>query len=184
MKGIGKKIRELRVRKDWTLADLAKKSGVALSSLSRIETERMTGTLESHIQVARALGVRLPELYSDLDPLGAPVEHRRASQDSDKYLHGKGASFTLLTSNALHKNMLPALMTLQAGKSTKEEQAPAGTERFLYLLKGKLEISAGQERVAMNAGDSLYLQASLPHSIKNVGSGQALALSLLSPPSI
>lgn len=184
MKIIGKKIREYRLRKDWTLADLSKRSGVALSTLSRIESGRMTGTLESHVQIAHSLGIRLLELYADLDSPGPMVEHRAGGQQSDQYKQGKGASFTILTSNALHKKMLPTLVTLQTGKSTSQEQAPVGTERFLYLLKGKISVTAGEDRVAMKVGDNLYLQASLPHQLKNTGSGPAAALSILTPPSV
>ena len=176
-------MKTLRLAKDWTLADLAKHSGGALSSLSRIEPGRMTGTLESHIKVSRALGVRLPELYADLDPSGAALEHRQGVP-ADRFLNGKGASFSILTSGGLRKKMLPVLIHLQPGKSSQREQAPAGAEKFLYLLKGKLEVTAGSEKVPMNEGDSLYLQASHPHSLRNIGAGNALALSVVSPPSV
>jgi len=181
---IGKKMRSLRQAKDWTLADLSKRSGVALSTLSRIETGSMTGTLESHVKIARALGVRLPELYADVDPLEALVEHRRGGSPSNKFLTAKGASFMILTSAALKKKMLPVLVSLQPGKSSQREQSPVGVEKFLYLLKGHLEIAAGEEQFRMSPGDCLYFQASLPHLLKNVGSKPALALSMTCPPAV
>jgi transcriptional regulator with XRE-family HTH domain len=181
---LGKKVREYRIAKELTLAELAKQSGVALSTLSRIETGKMTGTLESHIQIARALGARLPELYAELDPLASALEHRTGTDSSTRIHSGKGALLTILTSNALHRKMLPALIQLPAGKSTKTEQTSPGVERFLYALKGKTEVTVGSQRVRMNAGDSLYFQAANPHSFKNTGGGQALLLSLTSPPSV
>ncbi len=181
---IGKKIRQLRRTRDWTLADLAKRSGVALSSLSRMETGRMTGTLESHIRITRALGVRLPELYADLDAGGSPLEIRRNSEEADRLGQGKGAWLTALATGISQKKMLPVLVRLQPGRSTRQQQGPVGTERWLYLLKGKLEIVAGQEQVRLNKGDSLYLQGSLPYQLKNVGHGPALALSVSSPPAL
>ena len=181
---LGKKVREYRIAKDLTLADLAKQSGVALSTLSRIETGKMTGTLESHLQIARALGARLPELYVDLDPLASGLEHRKGTDASTKINSGKGALLTILTSNALHRKMLPALIHLPSGKSTKPEQTAPGIERFLYALKGKAEVVLGAQRVRMNPGDSLYFQASTPHSFRNTGGGQATLLSLTSPPSV
>ncbi len=184
MNNLGKTIREHRVLKDMTLADLSKQSGVALSTLSRIETGRMTGTLESHIQIARALGARLPELYAELDPFGAVLEHRKGSDPSAKVQSGKGTFLTILTSNALHRKMLPALIHLPAGKSTKSENAAAGIDRFLYGLKGKVDVSVGTERVRMNPGDSLYFQASTLHSFRNTGGTEAVLLSLTSPPSV
>lgn len=181
---IGEKIREFRLQKGWTLADLAKRSGVALSSLSRMETGKMTGTLESHLAVVRAFGIRLSELYAELDPLEASVEHRPKDLHPEKTLISKGVSYALLASGSLKKKMLPTLLGLGPGKSTHREQAPVGTEAFIYLLKGRVEAVIGKERIRLNTGDTLYFQAALPHQLKNVGPGGAVALKVTSPPAI
>ena len=181
---IGKKIREFRKRSDWTLAELAKHSGVALSSLSRIETGKMTGTLESHVKIARSLGVRLQELYEELDLQGPPFEVHSRSSQPEKIIQGKGATFAILTKGGLRKKMFPTLLSLQPGKNVREEVVPAGTERFLYLLKGRLEATIGREKVPLHVGDSLYLHASVSHELKNSGTSNALALSITSPPTV
>ena len=177
MMTIGKRLKELRQERDWTLADVAKRSEVALSSLSRIETGRMTGTLESHIQIAKAFGIRMAELYADLDSTAHPVEIHCGTS-------GKGAHLTLLTKGNLNKRkMLPALVSLAAGKSTPLQCSSFGSEKFLYLLKGKVELNVGQERFVLQSGESAYVQVSVSHQMKNVGSGAAEILSISSPPS-
>jgi transcriptional regulator with XRE-family HTH domain len=184
MLAIGKKMRELRSSKGWTLAQLAKQCGIALSSLSRIETGRMTGTLESHLQIAKALGVRLVELYADVDPAAPLIEHHRGNSASpNELLTAKGVMARLLTTGSLRKKMLPALVSVPPGKATHPEHAAAGTEKFLYLLKGKLRVSVGKEEFLLQPGDSLYFQASLSHSLKNAG-GPLLALSVTCPPAL
>lgn len=179
---VGRKIKEFRLQRDWTLADLAKHSGVVLSTLSRIESGKMTGTLGSHLQIARALGIRLPELYADLDPFSSRLEVQSASDDQKRLENGKGASFKVLTSGSLQKKLLPVLLALKAGKSAKYGAGPAGAEKFLYLLKGKLEVTAGTERAVLNSGDSLHFEISRGHILKNIGSVPLLALSVTSPP--
>ena len=179
---LGRKIREFRQLKGWSLAELAKRSGVALSSLSRIETSRMTGTLESHIDIARALGVRVSELYSSLDGSGPAVEIKSAGEGRDKQLILKGAALTVLSSASLQKKMLPLLIQLGPKKGTPRERGPAGSERFVYLLQGHLEITAGEEKFRLGPGDSAYLQASVPHSFSNVGASTLLAISVGCPP--
>lgn len=181
---IGRKIRELRQKKDWTLADLAKHSKVALSTLSRIETGKMTGTLESHIDIAKALGVRLPELYAQMDPNQPPVETHRASEQPAKVVANKGAHYALLTANALQKKMLPAFLHLPPHKSTQADQGVVGTEKLVYLIKGQLELTVGQETIPLKAGDSAYLQADHPHLFKNTGSTPAVALVVSTPPAL
>ena len=54
---IGSVIRNLRKSQGLTLLKLSEMSKVALATLSRIETGKMTGTLESHMQIARALEI-------------------------------------------------------------------------------------------------------------------------------
>ena len=61
---IGKRVQELRKVRGMSLTELAEKSGVQIATLSRIENMKMTGTLESHMNIARALGVDVTQLYS------------------------------------------------------------------------------------------------------------------------
>ena len=181
---LGRKLREMRQKKDWSLADLAKRSGVALSSLSRMETGKMTGTLESHLRVARALGARVSELYASLDPAGPAVEVRQAEETGDTLVAGKGAVLAVLASTPLQKKMLPALVHLAPKKSTQKQRGPAGSERFIYVLKGQLEAAVGDQVVRAGTGESLYLQASLPHTLMNPGSTPAVALRVTTPPAL
>ena len=181
---LGKKLKDFRQARDWSLAELAKRSGVALSSLSRIETGKMTGTLESHLKVARALGVRLSELYASLDVPGPAVELKRAEDPSDQIAEGKGATLSVLTSTPLQKKMLPVLLRLAPKKSAQKQRGPAGSERFLYVLKGQLEATVGDQTARAGAGETLYLQTSLPHTLSNPGPIPLLALSVTCPPTL
>jgi len=182
---IGKKIRQFRQVKEWTLADLAKHSGVALSSLSRIETGRMTGTLESHIQIARALGVRLPELYDNLDLSAGNLEVRRADAPADKLTPAKGGgTITLLAKSTPEKKLLPALISVKPKQSLSLSPGGTGSERFIYLLKGQVEVAMGEDRVGLKVGDSLCLQAAQKHTLTNLSTAPALALSAIAPPSV
>lgn len=184
MNPLGKKIHVLRLAKDWTLAELAKRSGVALSSLSRIETGRMTGTLESHLRIARALGVRLVELYADVDASGPLLEVHPGSSVTESWNAGKGVQWTPLASGALRKKIFPVLMSISQGKSASLEQGPSGSESFLYLLKGKVELTVGKQQAKLSEGQSAYFQAAHPCSLKNVGSAAALTLRVTSPPTL
>lgn len=182
---IGKKIRQFRLAKEWTLADLSKESKVALSSLSRMETGRMTGTLESHLRIAKALGVRLPELYADVDPTSEGVEIRSAAAPADRFVPAKSsASVTLLTRTCLEKKLLPALMRLKPRQTLRQERGAVGSERFLYALKGQVELSVGEERWELKTGDSAYLRADRAHAVKNTGAGPAEILSVITPPAL
>lgn len=180
---LGKKIRELRQKKGWSLAELAKHSGVALSSLSRMETGKMTGTLESHLDVAKALGVRLMELYAALET-GPALELRSAEEPTEKIRADKGAAWVPLARSGLQNKMLPALLTLAPKAGTHRERGPAGSEKFVHLLRGELDVSVGAEKARMKPGDSLYFQASSSHTLTSVGANPAVALVVTCPPQL
>ena len=66
-KSIGARLRSLRRAQKVRLVELAKASGVDTATISRIETGKMSGTLESHIKLATALGYKLTELYAGIE---------------------------------------------------------------------------------------------------------------------
>jgi uncharacterized cupin superfamily protein len=46
-----------------------------------------------------------------------------------------------------------------------------GVEEYIYVLKGRLRATIGDDQVMLNEGDSLYFQADASHSFSNVGKG-------------
>lgn len=64
---VGTKLGEFRRAKNITLSHLSELSGVQLATLSRIENNKMTGTLETHVKLVQVLGVRLSDLYANID---------------------------------------------------------------------------------------------------------------------
>jgi len=59
---IGEKLHAIRKAKRISLTELSEKSGVQMATLSRIENKKMVGTLESHMQIAKVLGIDVTEL--------------------------------------------------------------------------------------------------------------------------
>jgi len=186
-KTIGGKLRSVRKAQGATLVELAKRSGVDAATISRIETGRMTGTLESHAKLARALGVRLTEVLSGLEEARAKgaVSVQAASRRSEIYVHQAGkSSIAMLTSDVLNKKLMPVLITIEPGGSTQKEEAKIGTEKFVYVLEGTLEARVGEEVHHLKRGSTLYFDASLPHSLRNAGSKTTRCLAVTTPPAL
>ena len=177
---VGQQIERLRQAKKMSLTQLAKDSGVQIATLSRIENGKMTGTLESHMRIAQALAVDITELYQNLqqdDPvvsgqgeLATPVV-----ESDDKW------SQEILARQVSSKKMLPAIIKIEADGSTPIEAMPGGTEQFLYVLEGSIEIKLKDQTVRLTPKMSLYFNASMPHSIENPGAKPAKVLSISTP---
>jgi len=184
-RNVGARLRLLRKRQKVTLVELAKASGVDAATISRIETGKMSGTLESHIRLASALGLKVTDLYAGIEEARArdAVTIQPASRHGDVYVHEPGrSSIAMLTTDILSKKLMPALITIEPGGSTQKEEAKVGTEQFLYVLEGTLEARVGANVHEVKRGASLYLDASIPHSLRNPGHAVAKCLSVITPP--
>lgn len=178
---IGSRIRQLRQDSGLTLEELSKKSGMALATLSRIENEKMTGTLESHMKICKALGITLPQLYSGLEEEKKGVDVQKEKLRTDVFVHDEKYSSEMLTSKVLDKKMMPVMLKIQPDGTTDREEHKIGIERFIYILDGEIEVAIGDERYQLTKGDTLYFNASIPHRFKNTGSTEARCISIISP---
>ena len=184
MRGLGERIQKLRKARRLTLLEIAKKTRIDMATLSRIENGKMTGTLDSHVQIAEALGVRLPELYEQVIDKVYEAKDEKVRKRIETYSHSSGAVAELLTTGVLQKKMMPIVLKLKIGGHTAAEEYSGITERFIYVTKGALEIHLGKATKTLKQGESLYFDASLPHSFRNPLKSETEALSVLTPSSL
>ena len=170
---IGKRIKELRETQHLTLTELAQRSGVQIATLSRIENQKMIGTIESHMNISKALGIDLIKLYEGLSPSRLRNTAAGEPQVMETFTYNQKASYEILTSQVLSKKMMPIIMKIEEGGATNSEQNPFGSEKFIFILEGEIEAQAGGKTFSLKANNSLYFDASVPHSFKNTGKGAA-----------
>ncbi|MGB2651979.1 MAG: XRE family transcriptional regulator [Candidatus Omnitrophota bacterium] len=181
---IGKSIRYLRKERDMTLEDLAKKSGVALATLSRMENDKMTGTLASHNRICKALNTSIAELYRELEDESKTVEAVPKKKRTEHFVHAKKAKYELLVEKVMDKKLMPLMIKISNGGETQKEQNKPGVEKFIYMISGSIEATVGSETYSLKHGDSLYFDASLPHTFKNKSKTEAEAMCVISPPAL
>ena len=184
-KSIGARLRMIRKSQRIRLHELAATSGVDIATISRIETGKMTGTLESHLKLATGLGVKLTDLYAGIEEarMRNAASLQSFAKPGEVYMHHGGkVSMTLLTKEVLKKKLMPVLMTIGPGASTQQEEARVGTEQFLYVMDGTVEATVGETVHSVARGNSLYLDASVPHRLRNTSKRPAILLSVTTPP--
>jgi len=179
---IGRRLRELRKEKTVTLEELSEKSGVALATLSRMENNKMPGTIKSHLSICKVLGVSIAELYRELEDDTKTVESVPKDDRTEHFVHAKNAKYELLVTKTLDKKIMPLMMKLDSGGQTQKEQNSPGVEKFVYVIKGSFESVIGKKKYLLKPGDSLYFDASLPHAFNNRSKSQAEAICIVSPP--
>jgi len=179
---IGKKIKEFRKKQKMTLSDLAKKSGVQIATLSRMENEKMVGTLSCHQDIARALGIDVTEFYKAVSYNIREASPSPASPSpAESFTYNKDSSYELLTSQVLTKKMMPILLRIEPNGRTNPEQYPPGSERFIFLLEGQVTAHLGAKTHALTPGKTFYFDAAQKHFFENNGAVVTRAVSVLTP---
>ena len=180
---IGDKLHQIRKSKKITLTELSEKSGVQLATLSRIENQKMTGTLASHMAIAKALGIDVVDLYKSVIHEQKQVEVSD-TKTSEVFTHNEKSSFEILTKNVLSKQMMPTLIRIEQGGSTQKDQSSANSEKFLFVLDGTVEAMIDGKAIRLVKNSSLYFDASLSHTFKNTGRTVAKLLCVATPVSL
>lgn len=180
---IGTKLKLLRG--NMTQAELARRSGVDKAIISKIESGKMSGTIECHRRLAEVFGLKLSELYAFLeDEKPEPAEFHPGNQKSDLYQD----FLQILTTIPLAKKILPTFMTLRAGEEKYLPESSKHLERFIIILEGEadVEIDGKTYRLRKESnsekGDSLYSSNNQRYRLRNSGSSGAKLLIITSPP--
>ena len=182
---IGKRVKELRKARNMSLSELAKLSGVQIATLSRIENLKMIGTLESHINIAKALGIDITQFYQNIaakQAVAAPKE--QDTQATETFSYNDKASYEILTGSVLTKKMLPVVLKIEAGGKTNPEENLSGAEKFIFVLEGTVQAFVGEKTYSLSKHNTLYFDASLKHYFVNSGKNVARVISVVTPISL
>ncbi len=180
---LGEKIRTLREQHRWSQRELAKQGELAAGTISHLETNKFRGDLATHQKLARGFGITLAELYRGVEELdlgngSAPLTP--VSEAIETFRYNDKAKATLLARQIFQKPFLPQLITLEPGGQTHLEQARAGW-KFVFVLKGELEVTVGEEQLRLEPYGSIYFEASKPHQLTNHSEALAECLTVTSP---
>lgn len=150
---VGPRLRSLRQGADLTLAELAERTGISVSTLSRLESGGRKPTLELLLPVARAYGLSLDDLVAQ------PAQDPRVQQQA---MQGWGMTMVPLTRRP--GGLQAYKLTIAPGRRrrTPEPQTHEGHE-WLYVLSGRLRMVLGPHDLVLEAGEVAEFDTRLPH---------------------
>lgn len=180
MMNIGSKIKKLRLEQKLSLTALSQKSGVQIATLSRIEHGQMTGTLESHLQIAKALGVEILSLYENLQTTDEPITPSHQVEHTVIQTNAK-VTYEILAKQPSTKKMLPRLLRIEPKSSTTQTTLPAGCESFIFMLEGSILIQLKEQKIALLNESSFYFNSAQPHFFINESDVPAKLLMITTP---
>lgn len=167
----GRRLHAARKQLRWTLADLAERSGVSITTISRAERGQLALGYENFSALARALKMDMGAMFAEAGvtatPFAGPVL-TRAGQGV--VYRGLSFSYEFLGTTAVGKQMHPVHGTVHArAVSGPEDFARHPGEEFVYVLSGSIDVhfDTGQV-VRLGRGDSLYFDSRIGHAYVSV----------------
>ncbi|MDR7276392.1 transcriptional regulator with XRE-family HTH domain [Catenuloplanes atrovinosus] len=168
---VGPRLKRLRARRDVTLTALARRTGISVSTLSRLEAGLRRPTLEQLLPLARAHGVTLDELV-DAPPTGDPRINLRPLACDD------GAVILPLTRRPggiqAYKFVLPA-----AAESQEPALRTHEGHDWVYVLNGTLRLVLDRHDLLLAAGEAAEFDTRTPHWFGATPAGPVEFLSLV-----
>ena len=172
----GKRLRAARKQFGWTLAEVAERSGVSITTISRAERGQLALSYEKFSALGRALhmdmGAMFAEAGAHTTTLDRPVVTRAGEGVTYR---GLAFSYEFLGTQAVGKQMSPIIGTVHARSiQGPEDYARHAGEEFIYILSGAVDVHFEDGQVVKLArGDALYFDSRIGHAY--VSTSQRLA---------
>ncbi|MBO9711617.1 XRE family transcriptional regulator [Sphingomonas sp.] len=185
---LGALLRNLRNRERWTLKEMSAKSGIPVSTLSKIEHDRLTLSYDKLQQLAQRLGMRMSELFAEPDSSAPqPVTARRSlgSEEQAVRVETPNYDYYYLCTELRRKRMIPVLTKIRAKSPEAFGDLVHHTgEEFIYVLRGRIVVHLEfYDPVTLEPGQSIYIDSSMGHAyVAAEGCDEAEVLGVMSSP--
>ncbi|MGI4881447.1 MAG: helix-turn-helix domain-containing protein [Janthinobacterium lividum] len=166
---LGALLSAFRHKQGWTLKAMSTHTGIPVSTLSKIEHDRLTLTYDKLQQLGQRLGLRMSDLFAeDDDAAPQPVTARRSIGTVDAALHIETPNYDYyyLCTELRKKRMIPVVTKIRA-KTAEQfgDLVRHAGEEYIYVLKGSIVVTTEfYDPVTLDQGQSIYLDSSMGHA--------------------
>jgi len=164
---LGQRIRGIRLTRRMTLEEVVSRADFTVSWLSKLENGQLTPSLEGLVKLAQALECGVDSLVAGLTtpPRFVAVKEGEGRVEPLGKERRNGSTIEHRAESWRDRLMHPVILTI-TGSGTKSAPESHPGERFLFVLDGKLRLEYGDELMSLTAGDSVYLNAAIPHTLE------------------
>ncbi len=174
---LGRKIRDLRLRRGMTVQQLADASRLSKGFVSQVENDRTSPSLNTLQELAGALRTSVSYLVADDEPTPHVV---RAAERPLLDIGDENARVQVLSALP-RRNLELLLLELEPGQTGAERAHSYDGEECVLCLEGRVVLRQGDQSHTLEAGDSCHYDGRTPHTIRNAGPGTARLVVAMTP---
>ncbi len=184
---LGHLLRGLRVRKGWTLKEMSERTEIPVSTLSKVEHDRLTLTYDKLLQVSEGLKIPMSELFGDSAGGGgadsAVTARRSIGLLADAVrVNTRNYDYYYMCLELRRKRMIPVICRIRA-RSFEEfgELVRHAGEEYIYVLEGAITVHTDfYDPVVLKTGESIYVDSTMGHAYVAENCEEATVLAVCS----
>lgn len=177
---VGLQLRELRLSRQISQRELAKRAGVPNATISLIESNKLNPSVGTLKRVLEGIPISMSEFFS----LPGGSRRKYLFKSSELVEIGTGAiSFRQVGQNLRGRSLQILHERYEPGADTGSVMLSHAGEEGGIIISGKLELSVEHQRQILGPGDGYSFPSYLPHRFRNAGDEPCVLVSACTPPS-
>lgn len=176
---IGARLKSIRTQRRLSQRQLARQSGVANATISQIEAGKLNPTVSMLKKVLGGIPMSLGEFFGD-----AFESHERVFFRSGELteIADGGVSFRQVGANLSNRAIQFIQECYQPGSGTGKHAITHDGEECGIILRGRLQVTVGEQTEVLRAGDAYYFKSNQPHQFRNPGNEPCELITACTPP--
>jgi transcriptional regulator with XRE-family HTH domain len=168
---IANNIKKIRLEKQFSLSDLAKRTGFTKSYLSQIENGKKEPPISTLSKIAYILEVDLPFLLTGQTQHSRPekisIVRKAERKPSDGPFGSRGYIYDSLTYKKADRLMDGYIVTI--GPDFPPKPLVHEGQELVYVLEGTQELLYDGQTYFLEEGDCFYFDSDRPHYSRTIG---------------
>ena len=173
---IGSRLKEVRMKLGMSQKELAEKVDLTPSFLSQLESNQISPSLGSFIQICNALNVNPSQILDSRKQDVFPWLVKREDVFSQPSAIEDGIKIYAITTNG---KLSANIVVFPPETSLNRHFLYGASTEFIHVLKGKLSVTIEGREKELTAGDSIYFKEALPLKWINKGGDEAELLVII-----
>jgi transcriptional regulator with XRE-family HTH domain len=182
---LGRILRDLRASRGWTLKEMSERSGIPVSTLSKVEHDRLSLTYDKLLQLSQKLQIRISDLFAESEAEQHSVTARRSigKIDDSVRVTTPNYDYYYLCTELRRKRMIPILTRIRATSLSEfGDLVRHSGEEYIHVLDGSIIVHTEfYDPATLAEGEGIYIDSNMGHAyVAAEGCDEALVLGICS----
>ena len=180
MENIGLRLKSLRTAKGLSQRKLAAVANVSNATISLIENGRTDPSTGLFKRILDGLGVSFADFFASASAGDETLFYRHEELSE---ISSGPISYLQVGSNLSNSQLQILFERYQPGADTGQSMLSHDAEEGGIVLKGRLEVTVGEQVQTLTVGGAYRFNSRLPHRFRNTGNEECVIVSACTPPS-